>query len=155
MEAPSSQPSLYYVEYYADLILVGFVILFILYLIYGCLRIEPDLPTQNNNVDHVQVVVEVARPRQTNVDVVAAPVVRFEKRIVLYTKSKNEMSNRKEECVICLEEFEQGCQCCQLVQCKHIYHLHCIDTWLNVNKHCPLCRQSVHNRTYASDLNIV
>ncbi|KAM7252266.1 hypothetical protein ACFE04_024149 [Oxalis oulophora] len=102
-----------------------------------------------------------SRGAQNDVVVVAIPLREescptIERRIVSYTKSSDgDQSNRIEECSICLEEFEQGCHCCELVECKHIYHSRCIDTWLNVDNHCPLCRHSVHgNHTYVSDPDI-
>lgn len=47
------------------------------------------------------------------------------------------------ECVICLEEFEEGDKCGALSECKHIYHKACINKWLIREAHCPVCRSSV------------
>lgn len=48
------------------------------------------------------------------------------------------------QCVICLEEFEDG-DCCRILHdCKHLYHQLCIDEWLVKETCCPICRASVH-----------
>ncbi|XXG60471.1 hypothetical protein AAC387_Pa04g2372 [Persea americana] len=43
-------------------------------------------------------------------------------------------------CVICLENFKQGDRCRVLPTCKHMFHDHCVDAWLNTAKRCPTCR---------------
>ena len=45
-----------------------------------------------------------------------------------------------DECVICLEDFEDGESCQVLPHCKHIFHTNCIDHWLRNNPTCPVCR---------------
>jgi len=41
-------------------------------------------------------------------------------------------------CAVCLCEFEAGDSLRQL-PCKHFFHEHCVDRWLQRNKRCPLC----------------
>ncbi|KAF8012882.1 hypothetical protein BT93_I0906 [Corymbia citriodora subsp. variegata] len=48
-----------------------------------------------------------------------------------------------DECVICLEDFEEGDQCGVLGRCGHVYHESCIKQWLSRHWHCPLCRRTV------------
>lgn len=44
------------------------------------------------------------------------------------------------QCVICLEEYEEGVVLCGL-PCKHSFHQRCIMTWLQRDNHyCPVCR---------------
>ncbi|KAK8260179.1 hypothetical protein V6Z11_D13G105200 [Gossypium hirsutum] len=43
------------------------------------------------------------------------------------------------QCVICLEEILDGFKVIQM-PCSHIYHLHCILSWLEKSNLCPLCR---------------
>ena len=47
------------------------------------------------------------------------------------------------ECVVCLEEFEEGEKGRTLPKCGHNFHLDCIDMWLHSHSTCPLCRTSV------------
>lgn len=50
--------------------------------------------------------------------------------------------NDRDRCAICLEDFEDGDVCRKLYTCKHTFHKHCVDKWLTINTHCPLCRGS-------------
>ncbi|TYJ16075.1 hypothetical protein E1A91_A10G226000v1 [Gossypium mustelinum] len=63
--------------------------------------------------------------------------------IVRY-EEEEKIESHCSECVICLEEFRGGDCCRVLPNCKHQYHQHCIDEWLVKDRHCPLCRGSVH-----------
>lgn len=44
------------------------------------------------------------------------------------------------ECAVCLGEFEDGERVRMLPACLHVFHVACIDTWLQGNANCPLCR---------------
>ncbi|ESW05341.1 hypothetical protein PHAVU_011G171700 [Phaseolus vulgaris] len=46
------------------------------------------------------------------------------------------------ECTICLEGVAEGEEVKMTVQCKHIFHAHCIDTWLQNHVTCPVWRYS-------------
>ncbi|KAJ6776300.1 RING-H2 FINGER PROTEIN ATL51-LIKE [Salix koriyanagi] len=46
-------------------------------------------------------------------------------------------------CVICLDDFQKGEDCCVLSSCKHVFHSGCVKQWLDKNQSCPLCRNSV------------
>lgn len=54
-------------------------------------------------------------------------------------------SNLPEKCTICLDPFaEEGLV--RKLECKHVYHKECIDTWLTSHRSiCPLCRRSAMN----------
>ena len=44
-------------------------------------------------------------------------------------------------CYICLEEFKNNQDIQQVKTCNyHIFHEHCISTWLKINPQCPTCR---------------
>lgn len=47
------------------------------------------------------------------------------------------------ECVVCLSEFEEGDKAKLLPSCKHWFHAHCIDAWLESHATCPICRTRV------------
>jgi hypothetical protein len=50
------------------------------------------------------------------------------------------------ECSICLFELEFGQDCRRLpAPCGHIFHKSCIDSWLQVSTHCPMCKRSIRN----------
>lgn len=42
-------------------------------------------------------------------------------------------------CSICREYFVY-LDIMRTIDCKHIYHINCIDTWFTKNKTCPECR---------------
>lgn len=47
------------------------------------------------------------------------------------------------ECAVCLSEFEDGDTLRLLPKCNHVFHPHCIDTWLSSRATCPVCRAKV------------
>ncbi|KAL2892594.1 E3 ubiquitin-protein ligase ATL4 [Bienertia sinuspersici] len=47
------------------------------------------------------------------------------------------------DCAVCLSKFEQRDLLRLLPICCHVFHADCIDTWLNSNQSCPLCRSPV------------
>ncbi|KAL2925359.1 RING-H2 finger protein ATL57 [Bienertia sinuspersici] len=44
------------------------------------------------------------------------------------------------ECAICLSEFEDREWIKEIPYCGHVFHVECIDTWLESHVTCPLCR---------------
>ncbi|KAG2687767.1 hypothetical protein I3760_09G066200 [Carya illinoinensis] len=44
------------------------------------------------------------------------------------------------ECSVCLSSIEEEAMVRLLPNCKHMFHVECIDVWLNSNKTCPVCR---------------
>jgi hypothetical protein len=48
----------------------------------------------------------------------------------------------EKECSVCLEDFDNTKQICQLVQCTHLFHKTCIINWYNISNQlsCPYCR---------------
>lgn len=44
------------------------------------------------------------------------------------------------KCVICLENYNLG-DLLREVACGHNFHQGCVDSWLKINKRCPLCKQ--------------
>jgi len=54
------------------------------------------------------------------------------------------MNLNEKQCVICLEEFEEGTNLKRLC-CNHHYHAGCIDKWLVQNGKCPLCNSKAVN----------
>ncbi|CAA7024680.1 unnamed protein product [Microthlaspi erraticum] len=50
------------------------------------------------------------------------------------------------ECVVCLSELAEGDEARVLPTCNHCFHAYCIDTWLQSNSNCPVCRKNVVGR---------
>lgn len=48
-------------------------------------------------------------------------------------------------CTICLNEFHVEEKLRLLPNCSHAFHIDCIDTWLQSNTNCPLCRVYITN----------
>lgn len=57
---------------------------------------------------------------------------------------KNEKKENIEliECVICLEEIPNHIKIYDL-DCKHVFHIECIEQWKNYGTTCPLCRADI------------
>ncbi|KAL8237543.1 hypothetical protein R6Q59_018624 [Mikania micrantha] len=51
------------------------------------------------------------------------------------------------DCSVCLTEFEEDDTLRLLPNCKHAFHVSCIDTWLRSHTNCPLCRALIVNNT--------
>ncbi|GJZ55093.1 zinc finger, RING/FYVE/PHD-type containing protein [Tanacetum coccineum] len=50
---------------------------------------------------------------------------------------------KRGECAVCLDGFKDGDKCRMLRNCKHSFHVNCIDLWLINTAVCPICRTSV------------
>ncbi|KAH0683757.1 hypothetical protein KY290_022392 [Solanum tuberosum] len=46
-------------------------------------------------------------------------------------------------CSVCLNEFQDDESLRLLPNCKHAFHIYCIDTWLRSRINCPLCRSGI------------
>lgn len=47
------------------------------------------------------------------------------------------------ECAFCLNEFEHDEKLRAIPNCNHLFHIDCVDVWLQSNANCPLCRRRV------------
>ncbi|KAJ0092571.1 hypothetical protein Patl1_25147 [Pistacia atlantica] len=51
------------------------------------------------------------------------------------------------ECAVCLSEFQEDEKLRIIPNCSHVFHIDCIDVWLQSNANCPLCRTSISPTT--------
>ncbi|KAK6138906.1 hypothetical protein DH2020_027346 [Rehmannia glutinosa] len=69
------------------------------------------------------------------------PIFKFKK---LGNYEKNEAFDVKScECAVCLNEFLEEEKLRVIPNCGHVFHIDCIDVWLQNNANCPLCRTSI------------
>ncbi|TKY67511.1 RING-H2 finger protein ATL65 [Spatholobus suberectus] len=62
----------------------------------------------------------------------------------LYTaKYDTRFEESRNDCAVCLLEFEDEDYVRTLPVCSHTFHLDCIDAWLRSHANCPLCRAGV------------
>ena len=67
--------------------------------------------------------------------------------ILLAERLTPEQLKSKENCAICLESFDKKCR---QLNCGHVFHLHCIQQWIEKEKTCPTCRfDLLKNKTQA------
>ncbi|PWA68734.1 Zinc finger, RING/FYVE/PHD-type [Artemisia annua] len=66
-------------------------------------------------------------------------------KVVKYDKSDGVVDGT--DCTVCMSEFEGGDMLRLLPNCKHAFHISCIDTWLQSHTNCPLCRAGVIDKT--------
>lgn len=52
----------------------------------------------------------------------------------------DDFAGSAEHCAVCLSEFSPGQQARLLPNCRHSFHVECIDGWLVAHTTCPLCR---------------
>lgn len=45
-------------------------------------------------------------------------------------------------CSICLSEYRPKETLKSIPECRHCFHVECIDEWLHLNASCPICRNS-------------
>ena len=53
-------------------------------------------------------------------------------------------------CAVCQDGYEVGNERRSLNACHHTFHKSCIDTWLQENVHCPVCRHDIRVPTTAA-----
>lgn len=46
-------------------------------------------------------------------------------------------------CAVCLNDVVGSEDCRKLPKCGHVFHLVCVDKWLECNWTCPICRRQV------------
>ena len=65
-----------------------------------------------------------------------------------------DITNEQSECPICQEPFANGGGLSQM-PCSHIYHTNCIESWLEKNRTCPICRAEMHFNNSLAAIDLV
>ncbi|KAG9154929.1 hypothetical protein Leryth_012128 [Lithospermum erythrorhizon] len=65
-------------------------------------------------------------------------------KIMMEQVKENDEDGNEIECVVCLNEVFKGEKYKILPTCKHGYHDSCIESWLQTNPSCPVCRCEVY-----------
>lgn len=55
------------------------------------------------------------------------------------------------QCAVCIATVKEGEMVRQLPMCKHVFHLMCIDKWLELHSTCPMCRADVKSGELSSE----
>ncbi|GJU70112.1 NEP1-interacting protein 1 [Tanacetum coccineum] len=76
------------------------------------------------------------------------PEVTINKLPIRIFENLSMMDQRDEECnetncAICLQDFKNKEEGRELPNCRHIFHVKCIDEWLIRQGSCPICRRDV------------
>ena len=58
----------------------------------------------------------------------------------MYNRSAKNIVTGGGECPVCLGAFQLGETVRLLPLCLHLYHVECIDPWLDAHSTCPICR---------------
>ncbi|KAE8717653.1 RING-H2 finger protein ATL1 [Hibiscus syriacus] len=65
------------------------------------------------------------------------------RRIPIFRFDKESREGSLCECAVCLNKFEVDEKLRMIPNCSHVFHIDCIDVWLQNNANCPLCRTSI------------
>ncbi|CAI9783240.1 unnamed protein product [Fraxinus pennsylvanica] len=60
--------------------------------------------------------------------------------VQLIITSKHARESKQDVCAVCLSDFKEDDGVRVLPECTHIFHVACIDKWLDSHHNCPLCR---------------
>ncbi|KAJ8505178.1 hypothetical protein OPV22_006064 [Ensete ventricosum] len=75
--------------------------------------------------------------------------------IIKYTKARGDQRPFFHECAVCLSEFQEEERLKLLPNCSHGFHIDCVDTWLQFNARCPLCRSEVTSTAHLATDHVV
>ncbi|XP_010943466.1 NEP1-interacting protein 1 [Elaeis guineensis] len=64
-------------------------------------------------------------------------------KIEITTDNNVDASGDRICCSVCLQDFQIGEIARSLPECRHVFHLPCIDNWLTRHGSCPLCRRDI------------
>ena len=59
--------------------------------------------------------------------------------------------NTDGRCSICRDVFSNDDIVRKINSCEHVFHMNCLDTWLETHTTCPICRSDVRGDSDASN----
>ncbi|MQL93720.1 hypothetical protein Taro_026360 [Colocasia esculenta] len=59
-----------------------------------------------------------------------------------FSKNRKAAGGDDGVCAVCLCEYREGEMLRMMPDCRHCFHLACVDAWLRLNASCPVCRTS-------------
>ncbi|KAI3764538.1 hypothetical protein L2E82_14549 [Cichorium intybus] len=62
---------------------------------------------------------------------------------ILTAKHNTTAATKTLYCAVCLHDVDGGQRYRRLPECRHCFHVNCIDTWLQSRSTCPLCRNQI------------
>ncbi|KAL2892119.1 RING-H2 finger protein ATL68 [Bienertia sinuspersici] len=66
----------------------------------------------------------------------------YKKNLLNHNSSSNNSTDNLMMCSICLCDYKDAEMLRMMPDCKHFFHLTCLDAWLKLNGSCPICRNS-------------
>ncbi|KAJ0966614.1 hypothetical protein J5N97_023531 [Dioscorea zingiberensis] len=116
--------------------IVTTAILLVSYYVYviKCFRRRPDVISRLTDVSGRRRESPCMNHGLTEPAIQAIPIIQF--------RAERPFS----ECSVCLNEFQEDERLKILPNCSHVFHIDCIDTWLQSNSNCPVCRADIRSR---------
>ncbi|KAJ8529237.1 hypothetical protein K7X08_036072 [Anisodus acutangulus] len=149
---------------YAIAIALGFLVLLstILLASYICfrsaaalrrrrqIRANSQIPNNIENGIYLPRIIFVAEDDEENNDVSSQNATLGLDQVVInsypklvYSKRNSGNGNGNDVvCPICLSDYKDGEMLRMMPDCKHYFHVMCLDAWLKLNASCPVCRNS-------------
>ncbi|XP_058752289.1 RING-H2 finger protein ATL40-like [Vicia villosa] len=93
--------------------------------------------------------VQFSDPSNSGLDptlIASLPTFLFKQKQIQDEEQNKDVSNNIVECAVCLSLIEDGEMMRLLPNCKHSFHVACIDMWLASHSTCPICRTKVEPR---------
>ncbi|XP_062157152.1 RING-H2 finger protein ATL67-like [Alnus glutinosa] len=59
-----------------------------------------------------------------------------------YFRKDGNTGSNSTTCSICLCEYKESEMLRMMPECRHYFHMFCLDAWLKLNGSCPVCRNS-------------
>ncbi|KAJ0802491.1 putative transcription factor C2H2 family [Helianthus annuus] len=124
-----------------------FVIIMMLFIVMCLSFLFKDTrhPNRHNRPTHIVYIINDNRPLASCPSGLNASILKSLPLFVYSTETKTNAD--VVDCVVCLSEFENGDKCRVLPNCKHCFHIGCIDMWFYNHSTCPLCRSPVEPKS--------
>ncbi|KAM0029921.1 putative transcription factor C2H2 family [Helianthus debilis subsp. tardiflorus] len=105
-------------------------------------------PNRHNRPTHIVYIINDNRPLGSCSSGLNVSILKSLPLFVYSTETKTNAD--VVDCAVCLSEFENGDKCRVLPNCKHCFHIGCIDMWFYNHSTCPLCRSPVEPKVTKS-----